>query len=149
MNAETPVIRVATPDDMAFIVALAKEKYPDRDVERGIPWMRRCMGDPEQRVLVGRNSAGVARVYWRYGFERRGRLEMLGARAVPGAALEALGMVRMMIAWARLQGAVGSFALDADTGVDFGPFARRLGGRHVRVDRYEIPYEAAGDQDVQ
>lgn len=132
-------IRRAILDDMPFIVELAREKYPKRVIDLGIPWMEWAIGNPERLVLVGPNSVGVAQVSWNYGFERRARLDMLGARAASGAALEALRMVRMMLAWAKEQGAQGTFRLDADTGVDFGPFALRLGGKPVTLTRYEIP----------
>lgn len=136
---ERAAVRRATLADMPFIIAMAKEKYPARQIEQGISWMEWCIGSPERLVLIGPNSAGVAQVSWNYGFERRARLDMLGARATPGAALEALKIVRMMVAWAKEQGAQGTFRLDADTGVDFGPFARRLGGGPVTLTRYEIP----------
>ena len=138
-HADLPVIRAATLDDMPFIIELAREKYPQRTIEKGIPWMAWAIQNSERLVLVGPNSGGVAQVSWNYGFERRARIDMLGARAVPGAALEALRMVRMMLVWAKEQGAEGTFRLDADTGVDFGPFARRLGGKPVTTTRYEIP----------
>ena len=48
-------------------------------------------------------------------------------------------MVRMMIAWAKEQGAQGAFKLEADTGIDFAPFAKRLGGHAVTTTRYDIP----------
>ena len=101
--------------------------------------MEWAIQNPERLVLIGANSVGVAQASWQYGFERRARLDMLGARPVAGAALEALKMVRMMLVWAKEQGAEGTFRLDADTGVDFGPFARRLGGKPVTLTRYEIP----------
>lgn len=132
-------IRRATLADMPFLIALAKEKYPARQIEQGIGWMEWCIQNPERLVLVGPNSAGVAQVSWQYGFERRARLDMLGARPTAGGALEALRMVRMMLVWAKEQGAQGSFRLDADTGIDFGPFARRLGGKPVTLTRYELP----------
>jgi hypothetical protein len=134
-----PLIHKATLADMPFIIALAKEKYPARQIEHGISWMEWCIANPERLVLVGPNSAGVAQVNWKYGFERRARLDMLGARPTAGAALEALKIVRLMVAWAKEQGAQDTFVLDADTGVDFEPFSRRLGGKAVTVTRYEIP----------
>ena len=132
-------IRRASLDDMPFIIGMAKEKYPARQIEQGIPWMEWCIGSPERLVLVGPNSVGVAQVDWRYGFERRGRLDMLASRPQAGAPWEAFRMVRMMLAWAKEQGAQGTFRLDADTGIDFGPFAKRLGGEPVTLTRYEIP----------
>ena len=132
-------IRRASLDDMPFIIGMAKEKYPARQIEQGIPWMEWCIGSPERLVLVGPNSVGVASIGWHYGFERRARLDMLGARPTAGGALEPLRIVRIMLDWAKEQGAQGTFRLDADTGVDFGPFARRLGGKPVTLTRYEIP----------
>ena len=132
-------IRRASLDDMPFIIGMAKEKYPARQIEQGIPWMEWCIGSPERLVLVGPNSVGVAQVDWRYGFERRGRLDMLASRPQASAPWEAFRMVRMMLAWAKEQGAQGTFRLDADTGIDFGPFAKRLGGEPVTLTRYEIP----------
>ncbi|MFA5897720.1 MAG: hypothetical protein WC829_01275 [Hyphomicrobium sp.] len=136
-----PAIHVATDADKPFMLALAREKYPGRNIDLGIPWVERCMANPDRLVLVGPNSFGIAQADWLYGFERRGRLDMLCARPQPGVALEALRMVRMMVGWAKSRGCLGTFKLDADTGVDFGPFARRLGGVKVTSVRYEIPLE--------
>ena len=94
------------------------------------------MKHPQRLVLVGAYSFGVAEVSDKYGFERRARLGMLAA--LPGAGMEPLRLVRMMIAWAKQQGAAGTFRLDADTGVDFGPFAKRLGGKPI-LAQYEVP----------
>ena len=138
-EVEYPAIREATSADEPFMFAIAREKYPERAIERGATWVRWAMKHPERLVLVGPNSFGIAQVSWFYGFERRARLDMLCARPVAGAALEALKMVRMMVVWAAAQGAEGAFKLDADTGVDFEPFARRLGGKAVTTTRYEIP----------
>lgn len=134
-----PEIRRATLDDAPFLLELAREKYPARQVDLAANWLKWCIESPDRLVLIGPNSAGIAQVQWNYGFERRARLDALAARPTTGAALEALRIVRLMIDWAKQQGAVGSFRLDADTGVDFGPFAKRLGGRPVTMTRYEIP----------
>lgn len=132
-------IRRATLYDMPFMVALAREKYPSLPVAEGVGWMESCLSNPERLVLVGPNSVGVAQIGWNYGFQRRARLDMLGARPTVSGAWEAFRMVQIMLAWAKDQGAEGTFRLDADTGVDFGPFARRLGGKPVTVTRYELP----------
>jgi len=134
-----PAIRRATHADIPFVRELARLKYPDREIEQARDWFEWCLKNPDRLVLVGANSVGVAQVDWRYGFERRGRLDMLASRPQAGAPWEAFRMVRMMLAWAKEQGAQGTFRLDADTGVDFGPFARRLGGKPVTLTRYEIP----------
>lgn len=134
-----PAIRRATLDDIPFIRELALEKYPARQVEQGLSWMLWCLKNPERLVLVGQNSVGMAAMAWNYGFEPRARLDMLASRPVAGAPWEAFRMVRMMIAWAKEQGAQGAFKLEADTGIDFAPFAKRLGGYAVITTRYDIP----------
>ena len=138
-HAAHAAIRRATAEDIPFVRELARLKYPERAIEQALGWFEWCLKNPERLVLVGTNSVGIAQVDWRYGFERRGRLDMLASRPMPYAAWEAFRMVRMMVAWAKEQGAQGTFRLDADTGIDFGPFARRLGGTPVTLTRYEIP----------
>jgi len=128
-------IRPATLEDMPFLVALAQEAYPGRGIERGIPWMEWAIQNPERLVLIGPGCAGVAQVSWNYGFERRARLDMLAGKSH----WSTFKMVRHMLAWAKSMGATGNFRLDADTGVDFAPFAKRLGGKPVTLTRYEIP----------
>lgn len=143
MNAHVRAdgIREATLDDIPAIIAFAKDKYPDRAVEQGGPWLEWCINNPNRLVLIGPNSIGVAQVSVNYGVERKGKLDMLGARPAAGAALEALKMIRIMTRWAKSRGAVGTFRLSADTGVDFKSFSERLGGKPVTVTHYEIPLE--------
>ena len=132
-----PMIRQATLDDIPFIAQLGKERYPQRDIEKDIPWARWCIQNPDRLVLVGPNSMGCCQIDWIYGHECKARLDVLAAR--PGPIWEALRMLRIMLNWARQKGAVGSFILDANTGVDFEPFSQRLGGRKVTRVEYEIP----------
>ena len=137
--AERPMIRQATLDDIPFIMALASEKYPGRDVEKDRPWASWCIQNPDRLVLIGPNSMGCAQVDWIYGHECKARLDVLAAR--PGPFWEALRMVRIMVNWARQKGAIGTFKLNAETDVNFAPFASRLGGRKVTTTYYEIPLE--------
>lgn len=140
-----PSIRQATLDDVPFIMALGREKYAGRGdtvaklhIAEG--WVRWCIGNTERLVLVGPNSAGIASVSWNYGFERVGRLDAMAARQTPGAILEAIRLVRLMLRWSQEKGAI-RFRLTADTGADFAPFAKRLGGRAVTVTHYEFDLE--------
>lgn len=132
-------VRRATLADVPVLLEIAKELYADRPVANAESWLRWAIQNPERLVLIGKASAGVAQLSWNYGFERRARLDALGALPGRASAFEALRIVRLMIQWARENGATGTFRLDADTGVDFGPFARRLGGKPVTHTRYEIP----------
>src|SRR5262245_16460009 len=138
MIHERVPIRVADESDAPFILALAREKYPQRAVGEGaLRWGLWAMRDPNHLVLVGPHSVGVCSVTWNYEFERRARVDMLCARTVPGAALEAMRIVRLMHDWARQQGAE-TFRLAADTNVDFAPFAARLGAIPKAVVHYEF-----------
>lgn len=129
----------ATDADLPFMEALATEKYPGRPVKQGQPWVEWCMKNEDRLVLVGPNSFGIAQAQWIYGFERRGRLDMICARTTARSSFEPLRMIRLMVDWAKARGCVGTFKIDADTGVNFTPFAARLGGYAVTVERCEIP----------
>ena len=132
-------IRPFVESDREFVIALTKEKYPTRDISKGIPWVEWCLTQPDRLVLVGPNSFGVAGALWHYGFERRGSLAILCSRPRPGAAFEVLRMVRTMIRWAKERGCSGAFKMESDPETDFGPLVRRLGGQSRTF--YELPLE--------
>lgn len=132
-------VRVATLEDVPFMVEVAKSAYPNRPIERGVPWIEWCIKSSERLVLVGSHSFGVAHITWHYGFELSSGLVALASRPEARAAFETLHMLRFMIEWAKIRGATGVFTLDADTGTDFGPFAARLGAKRVHLLQYHIP----------
>ena len=134
-----PGIRSFCEADRAFVMRLVKEKYPDRPVEKAVPWVEWCLTQPDRLVLVGSHSFGVASALWHYGFERRGGLAILCSRPEPGSIFEILRMLRAMISWAKDKGCRGHFNLTADPDVDFGPVAKRLGG--VELPVWKIPLE--------
>lgn len=134
-------IRVATEADIPHGMAIAREMYPTRDVDRALSWAKWCIANPDRLVLIGPNSVGCAQIDWIYGFEQKARLDFLACRRVKQAPLEALRMLRLMLNWARSRGVTAPFVLDADTGVDFAPFSGRLGGATETVVRYQIPLE--------
>jgi len=146
MNALFPnsTVRRFTEADIPWGLEIAKERYPNRDVSLGVQYVRWSMGNANSIVLRGAVAFGVASISMKYGFEKRARLDILAAKAGNSAVIEALQIVRAMVRWAALQGAQGYFRIDADTGVDFGPLARRLGGHEVdakRYPRYDIPLD--------
>lgn len=134
-------IRRATADDIPFISQLAQEKYPNRDVTKGLKWFEYCLRNPRRLPLVGPHSFGIAWIEPLYGFEERAGMDVLACRTSSAAGWEILRMVKIMVAWARAHGAEGAFRLDADTGVDFGPLAARLGGELSPQRYYLIPLE--------
>lgn len=136
------VIRPATLDDLPEIGRRLIRHYAGRatpaQIMRGAKWMIWAINSPARLVLLGPNSFGVAQTAMFYGCERRAAVDILCCRPNAGGSLEALRMVRKMVAWARRRGAP-NLRLDSDTGVDFGPFGRRLGAKPVLVTKYEIP----------
>lgn len=146
MNAlfRNSVIRRATEADIPHGLGIAQQAYPGRGIEKAVEWAKWHINQPNSIVLIGPSTLGIASIVFKYGFEKRSRLDMLAALPEKSGVLEALQQVRAMVRWAALQGAVGQFRIDADTGIDFGPFAKRLGGFEVdpvKYPRYDIPLD--------
>lgn len=146
MNAlfRNSVVRRATEADIPWGLEIARQRYPGRNVELGLQFIRWSLGNANSIVLRGESVFGIASVVMKYGFEKRARLDMLAAKPGNTAVVEVLQVVRAMVRWSALQGAEGHFRIDADTGVDFGPLARRLGGHEVdpaKYPRYDIPLD--------
>jgi hypothetical protein len=135
-------LRPATLEDLPEIAQRLLAHYRGRatpeTIMRGAKWMAWAINNPDRLVLLGPNSFGVAQTGMFYGCERRASIDILCCRPNAGASLEALRMVRKMVAWARRRGAP-SLRLDSDTGVDFAAFGKRLGAKPVTVTKYEIP----------
>lgn len=153
MNAPVPhrvfsnsAIRPATLADMNAMLEIAEEMYPGRGVRAGWDWMKGCIENRSGAnfAWVGEHSMLVAHIYRQYGFELRCRIDMLCARRQKRAIMEAFQLVKACKRWAAVNGVQHPLKLDADTGADFGPFAKRLGGWQVDPKRYpvyEIPLD--------
>lgn len=133
-----------TETDLKFFADLIRFKYGDRfkdpaKLEANLRWLAPLFERRDHTCLRGRYTAGVARITQRYGCEHKAQL--VGLAAWPGAGWEPLRMIRVMVLWAKAMGATGALTLDADTGLDFEPFARRLGGKAITMVKYEIPLE--------
>ena len=130
-------IRRATEDDIPRILEIARACYPVREVDKVLPWLKWILNHEDRLSLIGAHSIGAASITAHYGFEQRARLDVLAS--LKPCSLEAFRMLRIMVQWAQQRGIEGSFRLDADTGVVFEPFARRLGGKAVTTTHYAIP----------
>lgn len=133
-------IRRATLDDMPRMLEIAEEMYPGRGVKAGWDWMKWNIENRtgDKFVWVGDDSLIVAHIYKRYGYELCARVDMLCARRAKKAVFEALQLVKAAVRWAALNGVERPLKLDADTGADFGAFARRLGGWKVDPEQYPV-----------
>lgn len=127
MFANSAIRRLASEAEIPKYLEIAKEAYPERDVSKALPWISWALKSPNHIILIGDHSFCVASTYIKYGMEKRALVEMLASRKSARGALEALQLCRAVVLWATLQGAT-QLRLGADTGVDFGPFAARLGG---------------------
>ena len=137
-------IRRATEEDIPHGLKIAEQAYPGRGIEKALDWARWHLRQSTSLVLIGPGTLGIASTVLKYGFEKQARLDMLAALPGKAGIVEALQQVRIMVKWATLQGAHGAFRIDADTGVDFGAFARRLNGFEVdpvKYPRYDIPLD--------
>lgn len=153
MNAPTPgrvflnsSIRRATLNDMPRMLEIAEEMYPGRGVKAGWDWMKWNIENRagDKFVWIGEDSILVAHIFKRYGFELAVRVDMLCARRKKRVLFEAVHLLKACKRWAALNGVTEPLKLDADTGVNFEPFARRLGGYKVdpaRYPVYEIPLD--------
>lgn len=139
MNAETPILRKATEDDLPALLELGRDLYPGRGTDAAEGWIREMVRSPDALVVIGDKGAGICRVIRHYGFEPKVRLEALAVR--PGQGILALKIIKVMLWWGRQKGLRTVLSIGADTGVDFAPFAARLGGRKVETVSYEIPLE--------
>lgn len=136
-------IRRATIEDLPFFADLIRHRYGDRfhhpdKCRANLEWLAALFARRDYTCLRGEHSAGVARVLQAYGAEPQA--QVVGLAAWPHAGLEPLRMLRVMLLWARMIGA-SKLTLSADTGVDFEPFAKRLGGVKVVKVTYDISTE--------
>ncbi len=92
MNAvfQNSAIRRATLADIEPILELGKERYPGRGVEAASAWLKWHIENPNSLVLIGRATAGVASIIYRYGFEKKARCDALESFAPEDAATGAL-----------------------------------------------------------
>ena len=130
------MIRRVTVEDIPRALEMAAAAYPERRVAMGEDWARWVIGHPDRICLISDEALGVASIVTRYGHERRAQLDLLAS--LNPRSFDPVRMLRAMVEWARSRQAVGAFKIDSDTGVDFGPFVRRLGGRAVTNKRYEV-----------
>ena len=137
-------IKIATAEDLPRVFEIGRASYKNRDVGLAQRYLEDALNRSDRLFLVGNETAGIASVTDIYGFERKARLDILAGYGTKTAPLEAFRMVKIMLDWATKAGAK-SFRLEADTGVDFAPFARRLGGALVNNPCYDIPLTEKSD----
>ena len=139
MASRETTIRRGLVEDIPLWAEIAKLRYPGRDVTQAMRWVEWCINNPERLVLVGSATAGIAAITIQHGITRTAHLSMFFTVPGQNPGLEPVDMLKIMINWAKQNGAEGSFKIMADTGVDLGPFVKRAGGRRIELPFYEIP----------
>lgn len=140
MTAAHHEIRRAVISDIPGWLSLARGRYPGMDLSGVEKWVEWCIQSPKRLVLVGNATAGVAGLDLWHGIALRAQLIAMFTVPERQPGMEPVAMLRIMVAWARENKAKPPFLIDAQTGVDFGPFAARLGGHPAKEPRYVIPF---------
>lgn len=119
------MIKPAKADDIDFLLAVARARYPAFDEGQARLWLMRALTDPNMLVVRGDYGGGVAivtKAFW----GGAPKAHMLFTCALPNRKLEGYFLLKAMDEWRKKMGAE-SLHFGSDTGVDFGPIAKRLG----------------------
>lgn len=138
------MIREATSADIPFLLAVARARYPAFDERATIAWLHQALTIPHVRVVRGDYGGGVG-IVTRPFHGGPSRAHMLFTVTLPNRRMEGYFIIKALDEWRREMGAE-SLHFGSDTGVDFAPFARRLGaveerpsyridGGHAAVER--------------
>lgn len=121
------MIRSVTRADIPFLIALGAAKYPQYPQDRVAEWL-------SARIPFGNNiiwlrserGSAMAELMVRFWESNPSVWRMTFLAALENADLEGYRLLKSVVKMARAQGAT-EFHFDSDTGVDFSPFAKRLG----------------------
>lgn len=131
MNAQTGVIRLCTPDDVEWMIKVASSRYPGEfDPDQARVWVPQRLTSPDMLFIRGEHSFGVAHLARRFNAPDRVQayLTLLYSDADNTHLLEPLMLVKNMKEWAVSKNA-SKFWMSDISGIDLGPFAKRIGGR--------------------
>lgn len=128
------MIRHVTIEDSDFLISLAKESYTLPFVEEAArEWIARVVAAPDEAIFIRTDNATGVSVIQRPAWaphQLEAHMVFLVSRG-NGVDMEGYKILKAMIEWAREQGA--SFHFGEQTGIDFAPFAKRLGAVPDRV----------------
>lgn len=122
-------IRNATEQDLDWLMFVAKHAYENGtyDEEAGKNYWKQIMSNPSCKLLRGDKAAmGAIIVSMPYAPSKK-FAALLPVMSLGNSASELMKMTRMLIEWAKNEGA-SRFDFSAITGVDLGPLAKRFGG---------------------
>jgi hypothetical protein len=122
------LIRKATPEDAKFLIDLAKTSYPNFDEPAAYEWLGKAMQLDNYAVFRGERCGGVMMVNGFFYNPSELRGFMLYCVAYPKAGWEVFRLFKAMIDWALNEKMAASVHFGSETGVNFAPFAKRLGG---------------------
>lgn len=119
----------AVAADVPKIIAMARTRYPGIDVSGSARWLSSILSNQDYCVLYSPICCAIATVVTTFYYPTRktGHLLMLFGDAdyLKNRPWIPFRMLQQVIDWSRSRGAT-TFRFGADTGIDFGAYAKRL-----------------------
>lgn len=142
-------IRLCTPDDVEWMISIANGRYPGEfDPEQARAWVPARLKEPTMLFIRGERSFGVAHLAKRFNSPTRVQAYLTLLYSEPGfmrsLSLEPFQLIKRMIEWGKEKGAT-KFWMSDISGVDLGPFAKRLGGR-LAGHTYVVDLDGEGNR---
>lgn len=121
------MIRPVTRADIPFLLALGATKYPDYPHTESEAWLNASIPHSNGIIwLRSETGSAMAELLHRFWETAPSVWRLVFLATADPAHLEGYRLLKTVIKLARAQGAT-EFQFDSDTGVDFSPFAKRLG----------------------
>lgn len=119
------MIRIATLEDLDWLLDLARERYPYFEEDGARTWLTNVLTNQDVLCIRGEYGALVACAHVLMWNPKKPQVHMVFVVARPNRAFEGYRMLEIMVQWARSLGASAHFG--EETGIDLAPYARRLG----------------------
>ena len=125
MLQEHPVW-IATAADIEEGIRIAASRYRDMDVAASTLWARKMIDHPSISILRTKNAVSCTTYDLAFWAPRSLVATMRFIVALPHSGWDSYWLAKAQIARAKRHGCV-KFNLGSETGIDLGPFAKRLG----------------------
>jgi hypothetical protein len=142
------MLRIVTKSDIPDLMRIARARYGDFDQIAAKAWAERAIGQPDALFIRSDHAFGVAAMqpFFYNPDVEHARLVFLASSAPNPWAMEPYHILHDLVVWAKNRGAQ-TFSFGSDTGVDFGPFAKRLNACKD-VPSYTVTFGGQRGQEV-